>query len=415
MENGLEINKRPIKTLMTEYLKDPGIKVRIHACYLLLKLGNINALKSITDMMTIKNKNIQRDIILLFSNLKSIEFGYFLISLLKNEYAISGDIVSYLTLLPETELKEIDHFISNIFKKNEFINVKEESPIRGEAKPQPIDGFSEGNQYILNIEVNNLREIINSLSIIEIIILNQQINKNAISEIIKTKGILTSTINGKIMAVYKDPTVAAGAALSIYNNFIRFNSHRLPAHRINVFLHIFSQNIKAINDDIINLNFLKLQHLESLPVYNRIIIDEDTKNFITNAFYIDPLPDFEFSKCKTDDRFHEIIWPINFLDLSKAVLNDLSVEISKRQKKEAELETELRQKQKQQNKSPIAIAYGQALDDLGRILKDDLNEVNKYIQKRTTDRELLANVQKMLSNVYKRFFVEKSKIFSDIE
>ena len=110
-----------------------------------------------------------------------------------------------------------------------------------------------------------------------------------------------------------------------------------------------------------------------------------------------------------------MIGPINFLKLSKVILAGLSVEISQRQKKEAELETEIKQKQKQQNKSQVAIAYGQALDDLGRILKDDLNEVNKYIQKRTTDRELLTNVSKMLSNVYKRFFVEKSKIFSEIE
>jgi hypothetical protein len=72
------------------------------------------------DMMTIKNKKIQRDIISIFGNLKSVEFSYFLISLLKDEYAISGDIISILTLLPDVELKEIDHFIINIFKNYVF-------------------------------------------------------------------------------------------------------------------------------------------------------------------------------------------------------------------------------------------------------------------------------------------------------
>ena len=415
MENGMEINKRPIKTLMTEYLKDPGIKVRIHACYLLLKLGNITALKSIMDMMTIKNKSIQRDIIQLFSNLKSVEFGYFLISLLKNEYAIAGDIVSYLTLLPEAELKEIDHFISNIFKKHEFTGFKEDNSMRGDEKNPPIEGFSESNYYVLNIKVINLPERLKSLSITEIIILHQQINKGIIAEITNTGGILASIINGKILALYKDPVVASGAALSIYNNFGRLNSHRLPAQRVNIFIRIISQNIKIINEDIINMDALKLQHLDSLPVCNRIITDEKTRNSITNSFHSDPLPDFEFSKCNTDDHFYEIIRPINFLELSKEILIELSIEISKRKQREAELESKQKQQQNLQNKSSIAIAYGQALDDLGRILKEELNEVNKYVQKRTTDRELLANVQKMLSNVYKRFFVEKSKIFSEIE
>jgi hypothetical protein len=415
MNYGLEINKRPIRNLLMKYIKDPGIKVRIHACYLLIKLGNINALKSIMDMMTIKNKKIQREIILLFGNIKSVEFGYFLISLLKDEYLISADIISYLTLLPEAELKEIDHFIANIFKKHEFINVKESSLMGVETKPQPIDGFSEGKYYIINIKINKLLEKIKSLNIIEILMLYQQIDNIVISEINNSNGILATITNGKIIAFYKDPVTVSATALSIYNNFNKFNSARLPADRIDIFLEIISQNIKIINNEIINLDESKIRYLSLLPVYNRIIIDEDVRSLIENNFYSDPLPDPEFSKCETNNHFYEMIGPINFLKLSKTILDDLSIEISQRQKKEIELEKEIKQKQKQQNKSTVAIAYGQAMDDLGRILKDELNEVNKYIQKRTTDRELLTNVSKMLSNVYKRFFVEKSKIFSEIE
>jgi hypothetical protein len=415
MDYGLEINKRPIRNLLMEYIKDPGIKVRIHACYLLIKLGNINALKSIMDMMTIKNKKIQREIILLFGNHKSVEFGYFLISLLKDEYAISSDIISYLSLMPEEELKEIDHFIANIFKKHEFVNIKEQNLMGVEVKPQPIDGYSEGKFNILNIRINKLLERIKSLSIIEILMLYQQFENIVISEIAATGGTLATIANGKITAFYKDPVSASAAALSIYKNFNKFNIARLPADRIDIFLHIFSQNIKTINNEIVNPDELKLQYLGSLPVYNRIIIDEEIRSLIKNDFYSDPLPDIEFSKCEINGHFYEIIGPVNFLKLSKIILDDLSIEITQKQKKELELDKEIKQKQKQQNKSSVAIAYGQALDDLGRVLKDDLNEINKYIQKRTTDRELLTNVSKMLSNVYKRFFVGKSKIFSEIE
>ena len=288
MTYGLEINKRPIKTLLMEYIKDSSIKIRIHACYLLIKLGNINALKSIMDMMTIKNQKIQRDIIILFGNLKSVEFGYFLISLLKDEYAISSDIISYLTLLPNEELKEIDHFIANIFKKHEFINVKETSLMGVDVKPQPINGFSEGKYYILNIEINNFLEKIKSLNIIEIIMLHQQINNIIISEISNSNGILARTTNGKILAYYKDPLIISNTALSIYNNFNKFNSARLPADRINIFLQIFSHQLKIINDEIINMDELKIQYVRSLPVYNRIIIDEDIRSLIENDFYSDP-------------------------------------------------------------------------------------------------------------------------------
>ncbi len=415
MDYGLEINKRPIRNLLMEYIKDPGIKVRIHSCYLLIKLGNINALKSIMDMMTIKNKKIQREIILLFGNLKSVEFGYFLISLLKDEYAISGDIISYMALLPVEELKEIDHFIANIFKKHEFVNIKEQNLMGVEVKQQPVDGFSEGKYYVLNIKINKLQERMNSLSIVEILMLYQHFENTVISEISKSNGTLAMIAGGKITAFYKDPIVASAAALSIKKNFSIFNSARLPADKIDIFLHIFSQNIKLINNEIINQDELKSQYLGSFPVFNRIIIDQEIKSLVKDDFYSDPLPDMEFSKFEINDRFHEVIGPINFLKLSKIILDDLSVEIAQKQKKEQEFEKEIKQKQKQQNKSSVAIAYGQALDDLSRILKDDLNEVNKYIQKRTTDRELITNVSKMLSNVYKRFFIEKSKIFSEIE
>ncbi|MBN2402321.1 MAG: hypothetical protein JXN64_07955 [Spirochaetes bacterium] len=415
MNYGLEINKRPIKNLLTEYIKDPGINVRIYASYLLIKLGNINALKSIMDMMTIKNRKIQREIILLFGNLKSAEFGYFLISLLKDEYAVSSDIIAYLSLLPDEELKEIDHFISNIFKKHEFINVKETDPMGTDAKWQQVNGFSEGKYYLLNIEINKLPEKIKSLNVIETMMLYQEINSNVISVIVKSHGAIACITNGKILAFFDDPFAVSNSALLINHNLKKFNSARLPADRIDVFLQILSQDIKIINGEMINLNESKIQYLNSLPVYNRIILDEEIRNLIAYDFYSDPLPDMAYSKCAISDNFHEMINPINFLKLSKIFIDELSIEISKKQKKDIELETEIKQKQKQQNKSPIAIAYGQALDDLGRILKDDLNEVNKYIQKRTTDRELLTHVSKMLSNVYKRFFVEKSKIFSEIE
>jgi formate hydrogenlyase subunit 6/NADH:ubiquinone oxidoreductase subunit I len=154
--------------------------------------------------------------------------------------------------------------------------------------------------------------------------------------------------------------------------------------------------------------------MSSMPYYNRIIIDDTVKDLVKNNYYSQPLPDMDFTKCVYKAFLHELICPVNFLELSEKILKDLARDIEAKTRREFELEEEMRQ-QKERSKSPVAIAYAQALDDLGRILKEDLNGINKYIQKRTTDRELISNVDKMLSNVYKRYFLEKTKIFSEIE
>jgi HEAT repeat protein len=413
--NGMDVNIRPVKGTLAKYIKDPGIKIRIYSCYLLIKLGDKNALKSIMDMMTIKNKKIQRDIISTFGNLKSIEFAYFLISLLKDEYAISGDIVSMLSLLPDVELKEIDHFIINIFKKHESIGIGDNNPRAVEIKQTHINGLSEGNYSLLSVEIGDFIKRIQSFSVIESKLIYQQINNIIVSEIIKNNGIISYLTNGKILAYYENAQNASNTALIILHNFKGFNSSRLPDDRINIFIQIFSDTIKIINEEIINYDTVKIRHLNSLPVYNRIIVDEYNRNLIEKEFFTQSLPEMEFIRFVLIDKFHEMIGQINFQNLSSLLLENISREITEKQKREMELEAESKQNQRKQNKSQTGIAYAQALDDLGRMLKEDLNDINKYVQKRSTDRELLTNVGKMLSNVYKRFFVEKSKIFSEIE
>ena len=54
-------------------------------------------------------------------------------------------------------------------------------------------------------------------------------------------------------------------------------------------------------------------------------------------------------------------------------------------------------------------AYTNKMDEIGRIMKKEILEVNKYISKRSTDRELIKNTEKMLNNIYKRYMLEVSK------
>ena len=90
-------------------------------------------------------------------------------------------------------------------------------------------------------------------------------------------------------------------------------------------------------------------------------------------------------------------------------MNELKKLEQERQELQRHLDAELK-KRKREFRSPSAVAYAKAIDDLSKKLKLELDEVNKYVQKRSTDRELLGNVDKMLSNAYKRFILETSKI-----
>jgi phosphoribosylformylglycinamidine (FGAM) synthase PurS component len=60
--------------------------------------------------------------------------------------------------------------------------------------------------------------------------------------------------------------------------------------------------------------------------------------------------------------------------------------------------------------SPSSAAVSRDLENLGNKLKESLTEIEKYIQRRSTDRELNRNVQKMLNNTYNMYKVEISRI-----
>jgi len=74
-----------------------------------------------------------------------------------------------------------------------------------------------------------------------------------------------------------------------------------------------------------------------------------------------------------------------------------------------EIEVELR-KRKNDQKTGGSVEYAQAMDDVGRVLRDDLAEIVKYVQKRSTDRELISTVERMVSNVNKRYLAETTRI-----
>jgi len=183
---------------------------------------------------------------------------------------------------------------------------------------------------------------------------------------------------------------------------------------MNVYLQIMTDQVRIINEEVISLPETKIKMARSLPITNRILMDDKTQEFLGESYTSEPVPEVIIRQSDSIIKFFELLCPYNFLIVAEKILEKLEQEEQGRLQREIELEEDIK-KQKESKKSPATIAFAQALDDITRTLKKDLNEVNKYVQMRTTDRVLISNIEKMITTIYKRFFVEKSKLFSDIE
>lgn len=412
MASSTTYNKRHVIGYLQEYLKEPGIKIRIYACALLIGLGNRDALRAMRDMMVIKNKNIQREILLVMANQKSVEFSYFLISLLKEDYGISGDILPVLKVLPDEELGEIDHFIVNIFKKFETPEVE---ILEGSRTLKSIDDERNVKTVekkaitVLLIEIFGFKEMIAASGISATAVLVDTLNEHVLEEINLCKGTVAQMGEGVVMSYFTEANLACQAVLRIKKNMEEVNLRRSLKERISLRCVLISEEAKFLKGELLFMEVEQYGMRRDLPLENRNILDNKTSFSVKGNYHVDPLPAVLFPDREFWNAHFELVCPANFLSMAEVVLNKFISEEDERRRIQQQLEEELR-KQKKGQRNPTAVAYAQALDNIGKILKNDLNEVNKYLLKRSSDKELINTVSKMLANSYKRFIVEVSKI-----
>jgi hypothetical protein len=410
--NSTSYNKRQLMRYLQEYLKDPGIKVRIYSCLILAQLGNRDALRSIRDMLIIKNKGIQRDILTIIGDLKSIEFSFFLLSLLKEEYGISKDIIPVIVKLPLEEMKEIDGFVVNIFRKYEapVIDGLQAAPV--EPGEMSMEGMTESRVTILNILVSDQGIAGGEQNVPSLINLNLRI-KDLITVAIQSRGgTITRLSNTNVVSYFPEPRSAAEAALQIQRNITAFNELRISGRSIDVYLQLLTESVKIVNDEIIELPLHAAEDFAGLPVQNKIVIDGPTAELLSDSFSTREIPRLILSLGGHGARFFEMLNPINFLTTSESLVRSIREEEEKREQAQQLIEAEMKRlKRGARPASSAAIARG--LDDLGQQLQGQLEEIERYVQKRTTDRELIKNVRKMLSNVNNLYKVEISRLIID--
>jgi len=402
--NNKNINKRILNKILHEFLKDSSIKVRIFSSILLVTIGSSDGLKAIRDMLVIKNKSIQREILNVLGDLKSLEFSFFLISLLKEEYSLLEDIVGVLELLPKEDLKEIDAFIVNIFRKydrtinglstteNEKIEIK--SLKKKEVTLLKINIFG-------GIEEKSFKEGLISYNFI----FKQFLEK----DILDYNGEIAVFLGKEIIVYFKEAVDGVLVAKQILRNIENYGKNKIYSKRLFLAMKIETKPQYFFGNEMINFESSLKKNLKSPIFINKILTDEKTYNRVNESFFTVEINDMVYEAEFSLGHFYTIIERKNFASTSSRILKSLIEEEERKKRYEKEVETQVK-KIKSRSISTSAPNVARDLDDLGYKLKFQLDQVEKYVQKRVTDRETIRNVKKMLNNTYNLYQVEISKI-----
>lgn len=399
------VNRKMAIRYLQEYLRDPGIRVRIYSCLLLVKLGDKDAVRSIRDMLIIKNKGIQRDILTILGDLKSIEFAFFLLSLLKEEYGISRDIVNVLSLLPLEDMKEIDGFIVNIFRKYEAVAVEGFDHVTDVNRSVEVTGLVERPRSIMRIEFSRMDS--SPLNIPRMIDLNMMIKDIISQPILSSDGVIAGISNRRIIAVFESPLKACEASLEISELVRLYNRVRARGMGIITSIKIITGPVKTMQDELIVYPGYFAEDTRGLQIHDRAVLDKGSYDIAGSKFSLFKVSNAVFGG---SSDIYEMISPINFTAEADAIYKAIVAEDEKREQKQHLIETEMK-RLRREVRSPSSMAVARELDNIGYSLKEQLDEIDRYIQRRANnDRELIKNVKKMLDNAYNLYKVEVSRI-----
>jgi len=404
--NGLASNKRQLIKSLQDYLKDPGIKVRIYSCFLLAFLGYKEAHRSIRDMLVIKNKDIQRDMLTLLIKLKSLDFGFFLISLLTSEYGITDDIVTVLGTLGPEDLKEIDSFVVNMFQKYERPDIEGLTP-QAEQREVPLRGLKDAEVTILYIDVIP-QEGWDPDSIPDIISLGLWIREYIIAGITQRGGTIASMASKKVVAVFQDPLAAIDSSMKIISRVKEYGLYKPLARMPHVYQYVETCTVRMINEELIEQPDISVIDEAVHPFHDRIVLSSRTMEKIKTNYSLRKIPEIALNSAEGGERY-ELISQINFLDVADEIIQSIAKDEEKKQELQQKIEAEIK-KLKIQSRSTSSVTIARDLDIIGSKLQELLDDIDRYVQKRSTDRELIRNVTKLLANVYNLYKVEISRI-----
>jgi DNA anti-recombination protein RmuC len=133
---------------------------------------------------------------------------------------------------------------------------------------------------------------------------------------------------------------------------------------------------------------------------------------LRGKFSMEEIPDLVISESSVSQKYYELLNPINFKRKAEQVVRSINENKENKLQMQMELENEIK-KIKRERRSTSSVTVARELDDIGHMLQEQLHEIERYVQKRSTDRELIKNVRKMLNNINNLYKVEVSRIIID--
>jgi hypothetical protein len=401
-----DFDKKQLIWYIQEYMKDPIIMVRIFSCMILIHLGNKDAFRSIREMLIIKNKIIQREILSILHNIRTPDFYFFLISLLKEEFGISEDIINLLRELPSDELKEIESFIINLFRKFEIPTATAGTSPKDLSK---LTNLTKKTFTVLDITIENFDSLTSGMNFYELTEFYFKIDSIILRTVITNKGKISDKDIDRITAWFEYPENSITAATMIADKLKGLNDLLIYEKNINARIVIVTDNFNVVENEIFNYTIKKLNRFNDMPLFNSIIVDDKTAKNVSPLFYCAPIPEILYSGELSDRMHFELKSPINFETKALAILAAKETEILKTKEAQKQIESQLKNLMKD-NRSLTSITIAGELDNIGVKLRNEFDEIEKYIYKRSTDRELGKNVRNMLNNIYNIYRVEISKL-----
>lgn len=399
------VNARQLIRSLQEYQKDPGIRVRIYSGLIMAQLGYEDAVRQIREMLIIKNKDIQRDILMVLGELRSLEFAFFLMSLMNDEYAISSDIILILKKLKEEDLKEIDAFVINLFRRHEAPALPGEDTAQKKISVQRPQGLREYEALVLRVLLYGQQ----TDSIPELISHNLMVKDLFLGILTGNGGTITQLTAGETRAWYRSPQAALEASMALTKRIEAFNETRVFEHRLDAVVQLAALPVKELKGELLLLPEHQLSMVPDESLTGKIMLDEGVFRQVNREYYCRPLPSVVTVSKGCLKRHYEAMTPDNFRRVSEKIMEELSKEEETRAQMQEQIEAELK-RLRMENRPASSAAITRDLENIGGKLQAQLDEIERYIQRRSTDRELNRNVRKMLANTLNLYKVEISRL-----
>lgn len=389
-----DFNRRALIQFSLDCLKESGIRLRMYACVLLLQCSYKEVGNHLREMLVIKNRDIQAELLYIIQNYSLPEFSYFLLLLLQEEYALGYEIISFLRNSPADILDEIAAIIGTIYRKN---GIDISSPSAVSALPKPGLTAVTSSYYTASFSIDTAHYIYTPYGIISSLKTLQMLIADACK---KYTIPLYALLPHSVIAYSKNAESMARMLLDAKHAIDRYNlTASIPFKAV---MQCCRATAVDFTHDVLIITNNRYQH-DTLHSY--IIIDESLYASIHNEFFCSPMPHILASPYHVP--IYHLVSMKNAQSRAQKALDEIILRDKIKKDNDQQLLEELKRK-KIQMQSQGSADYLATLERVNAILRNEINDINKYIQKRSTDRELNAHVSKMLETLQKKIFLEIS-------